>query len=425
VVIQFLVDASKAAGDAAKFAASLGKVDTEAGTLDRTLDSLETELDSIGGAADAVKTDMQHAGVGFDSAADDSEDAARRIRQSAQDMAQGVHQGAGDIDTETGNIQTSMKEAGSEAGAEFIGNVAEGIGSGTANVTEVMQGTLGGLTNLAATLGGPVGAAAGAAAAGIGLVFAAVKGEAEKAKAKIDAMREALEGVADLGGEVAEQAIFDQWVKDAQETTGKLENVSSALDQADVDADDFHAALAGNPSAIAKVRTALQQQGAEIITNKKETGKITEEQQRYLDTFPDILQDIHGQDEALGAVRREHDAIVDLTGDTADNAEDTKNELDGAAGKARALSDELDNAARDRNATINVNVKYKDPKGNPTNSRPVGLAAGPQATQQQVAPQVTVNLPRVARVTDEQVYRAVHRVMMAGDARNGRRVIVG
>jgi methyl-accepting chemotaxis protein len=287
---------------------------------------------------------------------------------------------------------------------------------------------LGGLTNLAASLGGPVGLAAGVAAAGIGLVFAAVKGEAEKAKAKIDELRGALEDVGDLAGEEAKKAIFKTWLTSAQETTGKIEAVDGALRDAGVSAGDFHDALAGDPAAIERVRRGLQLQGSEIIKNKEQTGKITDEQQKYLDTFPDILHDIGASDKALGAVRREHEAIENLSGDTAKNADKTADNLDTAAGKAGKLADEMDDAARDR--TISIRFKY--PGGripgfglpNRPGSVTVTVPKAAAMTSTYAAPPQVQAAPPVI-VTEEQIYRAVSRLLMRGEARNGRRVVWG
>ena len=129
----------------------------------------------------------------FSDLAVEAELASRRVRAAAADMGDGVRTGAADVDYATDGMRQNMADTGKEAGAEFVGNIAEGIGSGQANLNDVVTGTMGGITNLAATLGGPLGIAAAGAAAGVGLVFAAVKAEAEKAKARVDSLIGALE----------------------------------------------------------------------------------------------------------------------------------------------------------------------------------------------------------------------------------------
>ena len=182
VVIQFFVDGAKAVRGIKGVSTELGKVDEKAGRSETALDGVQREFDATGAA---------------------SERAADEVRREALNMADGVRAGAVGIDAETDRMRRDMGEVGRESGAEFVNNIAEGIGSGQANLSDVVSGTLGGLPNLAATLTGPVGIAAGAAAAGIGLVFAKVKAESEDAHARLDSMRGALEGVGAEGQKVA------------------------------------------------------------------------------------------------------------------------------------------------------------------------------------------------------------------------------
>ena len=72
--------------------------------------------------------------------------------------------------------------------------------------------------------------------------------------------------------------------------------------------------------------------------------------------MPLILQEMDSQNGALGTTKDYLDDTAWLTGETADNAKDTANNLDTAGGKAKTLSHELDNAARDRSMDLNVRV---------------------------------------------------------------------
>jgi uncharacterized protein YukE len=290
VVIQFLVDARKAARDAATFSKS---------------------IEDVGDASDVAARELDR--VNFDEAARDAENMARRVKSATGDMGDAFHTGATTIGRETGRIRTNMSDTGKEAGAEFIENIAEGIGSGQANLSDVISGTLGGVTNLAATLAGPVGIAAAGAAAGIGLVFAAIKGESERAKAKIDDLRGALEGIGDLASKEAAEAIFQAWVADAQKTAGKVEKVRDVLKEAGVSAQDFRDALAGDPDAQQKVTDKLLDQQEALISQVATGERLTTEQGKYLENVKLVLGELGASDAAVGAIRREQEAINELT----------------------------------------------------------------------------------------------------------------
>lgn len=373
VVINLAMKADQARRDALDFAKSLVQVDTAAATVDGSLSQAQRAITRTGDLAAQSAPDLQRAETALDGLADEGDLAAQRLRTSAGQMAEGIRQGGAGIATETTNIKTQMGEVGRETGAEFVGNIAEGIGSGTASINDVVSGTLGGITNLAASLTGPLGIAAAGAAAGIGLVFQAVQGQAADAKQKVDDLRAALAGVADLAGQEAQAVIFQTWLEDAQKTTGKIEKVDQTLHDAGVTAEEFQAALAGDPTAIETVRTKLQKAGGDIVENQKKTGKLTEEQKRYMDTFPTILQDIKKSDESIGAVRREHKAINDLLGKTPGLQGKVTEETSKTKSSAKGVKDEID--AIPSNKTVTITVKYVDKNGNPVDPSHVGLSA--------------------------------------------------
>jgi hypothetical protein len=332
----------------------------------RELDELEQSLKATGDQARISAREVRQAAddldaPGFDRAAAEAEATATRMRAAAEDMASGVRTGAQKIDTETDKIRTDMGDAGKEVGAEFVGNIAEGIGSGSANVTDVVQGTLGGITNLAASLTGPVGIAAAGAAAGIGLVFSAVKGQAEAAKEKLDSLRGALEDVADLSSKAARDAIFKQWLEETRQIPGQLDKIASAVRQAGVDGETFQAALAGSAEAQETIRQKLQAAGIEIIKNRRETGGITAEQEAYLENMALVLKDLGIYNQNVTAIKGEHEDIAYLSGKAKENTAGSNRELDDGIAKAKELGRTLDYTFRDR--TLQTTVVVRDQTG--------------------------------------------------------------
>lgn len=488
VVVQFLIDSTKAVRDAATFATGLGKVGDEAKKTDTDLGKLEGALDQVGSAADRAKGDLSGLDTGidglgaasdnaksdlsgldselsqvnFDQVAVEAEETARRLRVAAGNMKSAIHDGADGVRTEAGSMRADLGEVGRESGAEFVGNIAEGIGSGQANLNDIVSGTLGGVTNLAASLTGPVGLAAGAAAAGIGLVFAAVKGQAERAKAQVDTLIGALEEVGDTSSKAAKAAIWDTWLEKMKENRGTMSGIVDNLKIAGVSQGTFRDAISGSAAAQKEVRDQVFRTGSEMIKNKQAGEDLTEEQEAYLENFPSILQELDSQNDSLEDAEDYFSDLdwlsdktkgnVDKTGKSIDNAgkkadnlgtdldnatkgktaDDTNSSIDKARGKAKGLEGDMDDATKDKDVDVRVNMIQRGAKavwnwfwGGESRSgggSSTPAAAGPALM---AAPAPVAPVAPTVIVTEEQVYRAVSRLIMRGDARNGRMVVVG
>ena len=346
VVINFALNTRDAVRDLTKFTRETAKADDNLADLDRALDRGER---------------------GFDSFGDEVDDTLRRFKQDMTQMGAAVDGAADDVNRHTDRMRQDMSDAGRESGAEFISNVAEGIGSGEGNLQDVVSGTLGGLTNLAGTLAGPVGLAAGAAAAGIGLVFSKMRAEAEDAKARLDSMRGALEDLGDTGSDIAEKAIFEQWIADAQETTGKIEKVRDTLGLAGVTAAEFQGALAGNTDDLETVRSKVGEIEAAIYRAYLKQGYLTDEQLATRDAARLTLGEVNKTDAAVGGVRREQSAVNDLTSGAIGTTKRWESAVANVAGETENVKDDL-NSIDGR--TVNVNVKWKE------STRPGGLPGG-------------------------------------------------
>lgn len=398
VVIQFLVDAKEAAKDAADLAKNFGKVDKEADNLDATLDGLDRELDAISREAKDLGDDMKKTGVGFDDVGDEAEKTADRVRKAAQDMARGVHQGAGDIDTETGHIRQNMADTGKEAGAEFIGNMAEGIGSGTANVTDVVQGTLGGLTNLAATLGGPVGLAAAGAAAGIGVLFGKVKAESDKAAAEVQEMIDLLWEVGSTTSAIAKQKIWEDWQADLKEDTDLARDLAEATRIAGITAEEMQGAITGDPAAQQAVVDKLKAVGTQIADNVRNGKPLTEEQRNYLGNQGKIHEALKKQGIELEKTAEVQSAIEQLTGNNRRASSEWADEQRRVYNETHKIKQDLDDIPS--NIPVNVIVAIKDKNG-----RPVKLGPGQLMAPTTPAPAVaaTASPPVVVNVTAQGI----------------------
>lgn len=350
----------------------------------RELDRLGDELRGTAREAATSTREVRRAAdgldaPGFDKAAAEAEATARRMRAAAGDMGEGLRTGARSIDTATNEIRGHMRDTGGEIGTELVANIAEGIGSGQANLTDVLSGTLGGLTNLAGAMSGPVALAAGAMAATVGLAFSSIKASAEKAQERIDLVRGAIDGVKDAAGKEAQANIFKTYLEDAQKVPGKIEKIRTTLADAGVTARQYSAAIAGDPAAIDKVRAKLQAEARDLIGLQRNHQALTAEQQAYLANMPTVLGDIFDWDAAAGATRREHEAINALLG---------KTDMSKARGDVRTLANDsatfkanMDAATRPRDFTVTIQTRVTgsgarlvDPR-NPRASKitPVGI----------------------------------------------------
>lgn len=126
---------------------------------------------ALGDAARSTDRDTKHMADAFRTA-------GQKIKKSTQDVGK---------DTKVG-----MKDAGKEAGGEFIQNLGEGIGSGQANLTDAVLGTIGGIAPALGAAG--VGVAVGATAA-LGIIngITAQNAKVRQAAADLfDAMRQGI-----------------------------------------------------------------------------------------------------------------------------------------------------------------------------------------------------------------------------------------
>lgn len=364
VVIQFAVDTAAAVRDLAKFTRATDNIDSTLKGVDSDLDTTERSFDSLAAEIDAtvasIKTDMTK----LDSA---------------------VSGAATDVNTSAGTMKAQLGETGRETGAEFVANIAEGIGSGEASLTNVVQGTLGGLTNLAAAMTGPVGIAAGVAAGAIGLVFANTKKEAEEAAARLESLRGALQGIVDFTSKEAEAAIFDSWVESALEVEGQVESVAAVIEEAGVTAEEFQGALAGDPADLQTVNDKLRGRVTELGNQKRSTDDLTAAEEAYLRNVGLVYDAIGDTGGELARHKSEQKAISGLTQDTADDTTDWNDRLSTTVSKSKEVKDNI--AEIPTNKNVNIHVKYT---GKPPS------AAGGWAPQPGVSgmmtPQVTMNV---------------------------------
>lgn len=333
----------------------------------RELDDLEQAMTATGAQASKSSREVRTAAddmnaPGFDKAAAEAEATAARMKAAAEDMATGVRTGATDINTETGKIQSDMADTGREAGAEFVGNIAESIGSGSGSITDVVQGTLGGLTNLAASLAGPVGLAAGAAAAGIGMVFAKVKAEADAMDERVQDLMGALAELGEMTSKAAKETIWEDWLKDLKADTDQLNLITDLIGMAGVDQKTLKDAITGSATAQADVKAQMEATAAAIEDNWHKTGLLSDEEAKYLQHWRDVTGEIDDQQTALGETKTALDNINTLTGDTKTKTKSWKDTVKDVRGEVQGLNSDLNNATRNRSLTIYANVKTQGDK---------------------------------------------------------------
>lgn len=393
VVVNFMARTRDAIRDVDRFSDSLEDNERAADDLDQALAAAEREFDAIGREAADLTADLRRSDDAFADMAQASDRMADGIRADFQQVSSSVRAGADDIDRETTGVKQSMREAGSEAGAEFIGNIAEGIGSGTANVTEVIQGTLGGLTNLTASLGGPIGIAAGVAAAGIGTVFAATTEAAEKAKAQVKEVVAALVELGETSSATAQQTIWDTWragLEDGEKTIGQI---ADGLRIAGVEQGLFKEAITGSAAAQRDVKAKIADAIAEIEELKEKQGGLGVLDAQRLNALKQVNRQLGvGED----SIDRANDLLTDtelLTGDNERAAEKWADEQRDVYNQTHKIRDELD--AIPNSIPVNVIVTMKDKNGRPVKLGPGQLSTpgGPIAAPLAAAmPPVVVNL---------------------------------
>lgn len=140
--------------------------------------------------------------LGFRRGTDDMtralDDAAHATEQDTEHMARAFRDAGQKIDRTTRDIGTgtklTMKDAGKEAGGEFVQNMGEGIGSGQANLTDTVLGTVGGI---APALGAAGVAVAIGATAALGIIQGINEQQAKVKKAASDLFEAMRQGIVD------------------------------------------------------------------------------------------------------------------------------------------------------------------------------------------------------------------------------------
>ena len=421
VVIQFLVDSGKAVRDMGNLTRSLDKVDTAAATVDTSVGDAGRAIDQTGDFARTADRNLDTAERSFDDLGIASGQAATDLKADVARMADAIRSESGHIDTETGHITTNMRDAGREAGTEFVGNIAEGIGSGTANIQDVMTGTLGGLTNLAATLGGPVGTAAGVAAGAIGFVFAATRKEAERSQEYLNNLESELEGIRDLASETAQQKIMAAWIASFDEVPGRLSLIRDGLTELGISSDVWAKAIGGDAAAQQIVNDKIAAAEGLIEGNRDAQGRLNADQSLSLTTYGMINGELDKTNGKLGGIKSEQDDILWFTKGTAASADEYARNIKegdentkGAAGSAKDLQSNMAGArteaqriqdvmdaldGKDVRVDFVANYTGRESDWNPAarvGGRTVSVPAPAAATRAAPVTHVTVNVQGVA-----------------------------
>lgn len=335
-----------------------GDAVSELGDLDRALSDTAREARTSSREVKAAAADMDD---NFDPAATEAETTARRMRAAAADIGDGIRDGATRVNTETTKIKSDMASTGKEAGAELVSNIAEGIGSGTGSVTDVVQGTLGGIVNMAAQIPGPFAVAGAAAAAGVGVLFASMKKQAEEAKARFDLIVAGIEEVGNAATQAGKKRMLADWLDTMKEMPDKLADIRGGLQEAKISGETFADALAGDKDAAEDIRAKLQEVTSEIIEQQRETGEITPKQAEILAGQQAILAELDKQNGALSDAKDFFSDINYLTSTTSSTTGEWKNDVAAVKREAELLNDALNTAFRDR--TVKATVVVKDQNG--------------------------------------------------------------
>lgn len=419
VVIQFLTDTGNAIRNLTGLGKALGKVEGSADDVDSAMRDTQRAIDKTGDVSDTTAADLRGIETSLDSVGDEAATTAQRLRESARDMVTGIGTAETGIGSSTDRIKTDMSTAGAEAGTEFISNIAEGIGSGTANINDIVSGTLGGLTNLTATLSGPVGIAAGAAAAGIGLVFAAVTGQAENAKAKVTELTTSLQELGTTSGEAAEKIIWDAWVAEMSEAPGVLSQIETGLENAGVKGDLFKKAISGNVDAQKELNTQLGQMDSDIDAALAANKPLTREQQLYLTAQKDIRKALGDQETVIGRTAAIQDDLAGLAGDAKTQQDRYTTSLEEGAKASDDIRSDIASIPSDKRVTVHVDYEGKKPAGVP-GSRPMPGVAGMAAPVVVNVTATTNRMPNTPRALIEML--ETHQVRMGRRAGTPRAV---
>lgn len=152
--------------------------------------------------------------LGFRRGTDDMaralDDAARTTERDTEHMARAFRDAGQKIDRSTKDVgqgtKRNMKDAGKEAGGEFIQNMGEGIGSGAPNLQDTILGTIGGIAPALGAAG--VGVAIGATAA-LGIIQGISEQQKKVKQAATDLFDAMRQGIVDAAAKenLLEQAL--------------------------------------------------------------------------------------------------------------------------------------------------------------------------------------------------------------------------
>lgn len=212
---------------------------------------------------------------GTDDMVDALDDAARATEHDTDKMAAAFRQAGQKIDRTTKQVgddtKHNMKEAGAEAGGEFIQNLGEGIGSGAPNLTDAVLGTIGGIAPALGAAG--VGIAIGATAI-IGIVRGIQEGQKQVTQSAMDLFDAMRQGIVDQAAKenLLEQALGVDNMYDA------MAKVTTEAQKLGVPVKDVLGYLesAGRVSTPA-LTAALAAADAQTVKIKDKSGQIHEQ----------------------------------------------------------------------------------------------------------------------------------------------------
>lgn len=361
IVVQLAVKADKARRDVLDFAKSLGQVQDAGDDVDGSLKDVQRALDRTGTDASSADKDLGRTETALDQVGDEADRTADRLRRAATDMAGAVRTGAQKIDAETDHIRADMSETGREAGSELVGNIAEGVGSGTGTINDAVQGTLGGLVNLASSIGGPIGVAAAAAATGIGVIFSKVNEEANKIDEAVQNLITSLEEVGETASTTAQNIIWDEWMAGMRDQPAVLEDISQGLDQIGISHETWAKAIKGDVQSQQDILAALDAQEAQIRANQTAGIPLTRQQKERLENIRVTRGELEKQQGVLGTTKDELKVIDRFTQQTKTSSEDWAAEQEKVYQETHKIKGEYDGI---KNKDVKLSVWAVDQNGN-------------------------------------------------------------
>ena len=320
-------------------------------------------LDDIGGAAKDAGRDMERGLRDGEKAADslgDKADQTRRdldaffdklgagAKKAGRDTKDGLRDGERAMDS----FKDEAHQSGREAAASFSGGFDD-IGD---FVQETAANAFGGF--------GALGAGAGiAAAAGIGFITKAITDAREQFE---ELRQEFTAGLIEGGGDLKGEAILDKIRQMAED--GTINDFADQARKARVPVEDYLLALAGDPGALDRTRSALEKFGDNIgginlnfragadeaAAMRKELdrvdgayGEATSATERYLSVSKDLTDEQDALRAAQEAAAEKNQAFADSMTGVADEAANMAEAIEGGIDKvieaqAKQLSAQVD-----------------------------------------------------------------------------------